>query len=72
MMWLVEPVGFTYSVSGSYCACVFVDEAAESVASAYRAGGWRAERDYLWRGVRGAQFECSVWAFAVVVVDVLV
>jgi hypothetical protein len=41
-----------------------MDEPAEPVAAADRGLVSRAERDQLWRGLRGAQPECSVRALA--------
>ena len=48
-----------------------MDEPAEPVAAADRGLVSRAERDQLWRGLRGAQPERSVRALAVLMLDVL-
>jgi hypothetical protein len=48
-----------------------MDEPSEPVGAANRGLVLRAQRDHLRRGLRRAQLERSVWALAVVVVDVL-
>jgi hypothetical protein len=48
-----------------------MDEPAKPVASADSSLVWRPERNHRWRGLRGAQLERSVWALAVVMLDVL-
>ncbi len=49
---------------------VLMNEPAEPVTAADRDLVSRGERSHLWRGLRGAQPKRSVWALAVVVVDV--
>ena len=48
-----------------------MDEPAEPVTAAHPGPGSWTERDRAWRGFGCAKFERSVWALAVVVLDVL-
>jgi len=65
----VEVVGFTNSASASRRPRVLMYERAQPVAAGNRSLGLRAERNQLWPGVRRAEFERSVRALVVAMLD---
>lgn len=65
----VEVVGLTNSASASRRPRVLMYERTQPVAAGNRSLGFRAERNQLWPGVRRAEFERSVRALALAMLD---